>query len=68
MQVFANCKRRFHSFIEFYVIQLRNQEVEISLVALNETNTHKQPCSLNWPIFFDGKSNSILRKGYLMSI
>ena len=26
MQVFANGKRRFHSFIEFYVINLKNQE------------------------------------------
>ncbi|XP_074614722.1 helicase-like transcription factor [Acropora palmata] len=26
MQVFANGKRRFHSFIEFYVIHLKNQE------------------------------------------
>ena len=30
MQVFANGKWRFHSFIEFYVIHLRNQEVQIS--------------------------------------
>ena len=29
MQVFANGKRRFHSFIEFCAIQLKNQEVKI---------------------------------------
>ena len=29
MQVFANGKRRFHSFIEFYAINLKNQEVKI---------------------------------------
>ena len=29
MQVFANGKRRFYSFIEFYAIHLKNQEVKI---------------------------------------
>ena len=29
MQVFANGKRRFLSFIEFYGIHVKNQEVEI---------------------------------------
>ena len=29
MQVFSNGKQRFHSFIEFYVIQLKNQEVKV---------------------------------------
>ena len=29
VQVFVNGKQRFHSFIEFYVIQLKNQEVKI---------------------------------------
>ena len=29
MQVFVNGKRCFHSFIEFFVIHLRNQEVKI---------------------------------------
>ena len=29
MQVFANGKRRFHSFMEFFVIHLKNQEVKI---------------------------------------
>ena len=29
MQVFANGKRRFHSFIDFYVIHLKDQEVKI---------------------------------------
>ena len=29
MQVFANGKRRFHSFTEFYAIHLKNQEVKI---------------------------------------
>ena len=29
MQVFANGKRCFHSFIEFYMIQLKHQEVKI---------------------------------------
>ena len=29
MQIFANGKRRFHSFIEFFVIQLKNQEEKI---------------------------------------
>ena len=29
MQVFANGKQHFHSFIEFYVIHLKNQEVKI---------------------------------------
>ena len=29
MQVFANGKRRFRSFIEFFVIHLKNQEVNI---------------------------------------
>ena len=29
MQVFANGKRRVHSFIEFYVKHLKNQEVKI---------------------------------------
>ena len=29
MQVFGNGKRRFHSFIEFYVIHLKNQQVKI---------------------------------------
>ena len=28
-QVFANGKRRFHSFIEFFVIRVKNQEVKI---------------------------------------
>ena len=28
MQVFANGKRRFHSFIKFYPIHLQNQEVK----------------------------------------
>ena len=30
MQIFANGKRRFHSFIEFFVIHLKNLEVKIS--------------------------------------
>ena len=29
MQVFANSKGHFHSFIEFYVIHLENREVKI---------------------------------------
>ena len=29
MLIFANGKRRFHSFIEFFVIHLKNQEVKI---------------------------------------
>ena len=29
MQIFANGTRRFHSFIEFFVIHLKNQEVKI---------------------------------------
>ena len=29
MEVFANGKRRFHSFIEFFVIHLKYQEVKI---------------------------------------
>ena len=29
MQIFANSKRHFHSFIEFFVIRLKNQEVKI---------------------------------------
>ena len=29
MQVFANGKQRFHCFREFFVIQLKNQEVKI---------------------------------------
>ena len=29
MQVFANAKRRFHSFVAFFVIDLKNQEVKI---------------------------------------
>ena len=28
MQVFANDKQRFHSFVEFYVIHLKTQEVK----------------------------------------
>ena len=30
MQVFANGKRRFHSFIELYLMLLKNQEVDHS--------------------------------------
>ena len=30
MQVFANGKQHCHSFIEFYLIQLKNQEIKIS--------------------------------------
>ena len=29
MQIFVNGKQRFHSFIEFYAIHLKNQEVKI---------------------------------------
>jgi len=29
MQVFANGEQRFHSFIEFFVIHVKNQEVKI---------------------------------------
>ena len=29
MQIFANGKRHFHSFINFYVIRLKQQEVKI---------------------------------------
>ena len=30
MQIFANGKRRFDSFMEFYVVQLKYQGVKIS--------------------------------------
>ena len=31
MQIFANGKRRFYSFMEFYVIHLKNEGVKIWL-------------------------------------
>ena len=34
MQVFANGKRRFHAFIEFYVIHLKKRGENLIIVAL----------------------------------
>ena len=52
MQVFANGKRCFHSFIAFYAIHLKNQEVKIQSSTLNNESDqdgeaeHKLFCCL----------------------